>query len=136
MPALHNTITIAAPPEEVWRVVGDLAAAPEWVPGVVEAKVDAATRICRTADGAEIEEDIDVDPADHSWSYRQSRVPLPISDSRGTMRVTPSGDGAEVVWDAEFEVVGQDEEQTTAMIDGYYRQALESLRRRIEDAGR
>ena len=40
MPRLHNSIAIDAAPDEVWSVLGDLAATPEWIPGVVSAEVN------------------------------------------------------------------------------------------------
>jgi mxaD protein len=134
MPILHNEIRIAASPDAVWAVLGDLASTPEWIPGVVEASVENGRRVCRTADGQEIREQIvDYSEAGRSWGYEQSQVPLPITGSHGTLRVHDDGDGARVVWEASFEVVDPaQEDQLVPMIDGYYRQTLESLRDRIE----
>ena len=129
MPSLHNEIRIDADAADVWAVVGDLAATPEWIPGIVEAHVDGESRVCRTADGHEIRERIfDYSADKRTWSYEQSVVPLPISGSRGTLRVVPNGDGTRVEWDAEFDAP----DDVAAMVDGYYKQTLESLRRRVE----
>ena len=133
MPSLRNEIAIAAPADDVWRILGDLTATPEWIPGVVEANVDGDVRVCRTADGAEIHERITArsDEA-RSFSYEQSRVPMPISGSRGTLSVADSGGGSRVTWEAEFEAP----EQVATMVDGYYRQTLEALKRRVETGER
>jgi carbon monoxide dehydrogenase subunit G len=129
MPNLHNEIRIDAGAAEVWAIVGDLAATPEWIPGIVSASVDGATRVCRTADGNEIRETItELSPDARTLSYEQSQVPLPISGSRGTMRVRANGQGSVVEWDAEFEAP----DEVAAMVDGYYKQTLEALRRRVE----
>jgi polyketide cyclase/dehydrase/lipid transport protein len=129
MPRLRNSIAIDAAPDEVWSVLGNLTATPEWIPGVVSAQVDGDDRRCRTADGSEIRERIvDYSPEARTLSYEQSHVPLPIERSRGTLRVVPDGSRAHVEWEAEFEAP----EEVAAMVDGYYKQTLEALRRRVE----
>jgi Polyketide cyclase / dehydrase and lipid transport len=134
MPALRNTVKIHRSPEDVWQVLGDLTAAPEWIPGVVEAKVEGPERVCTTAEGAEIREQIEgYSPRERKFSYVQTEVPLPITGSRGTLRVLGQGTEAEVVWEAEFEPAAGAPENLPQLVEGSYRQALDSLRRRLED---
>ena len=129
MPRLHNSIAIDAAPDEVWSVLGNLAATPEWIPGIVSAEVNGSDRLCRTADGNEIRERIvDYSEDERALSYEQTLVPMPIERSRGTLRVVPKGGRADVEWEAEFDAP----EEVAAMVDGYYRQTLEALRRRVE----
>jgi carbon monoxide dehydrogenase subunit G len=129
MPRLHNSIRIDSTPEEVWAVVGKLHATPEWIPGITSADVQGETRVCMTADGGEIRERIfDYSAEGRTWSYEQSRVPLPIQGSRGTVRVLPNGSGAIVEWVAEFEAP----DEVATMVDSFYKQTLETLRRRVE----
>lgn len=129
MPSLRNEIAVAASADDVWTILGDLRATPEWIPGVVEAEVDGADRLCRTVDGGEIRERITArsDEA-RSLSYEQTAVPLPMSGSRGTLRVVGNGAGSLVTWEAEFEAP----DEVAAMVDGYYRKTLEALKRRVE----
>jgi carbon monoxide dehydrogenase subunit G len=129
MPRLNNSIAIDAAPDEVWSVLGDLSATPEWIPGVVTAEVIGDERLCRTADGNEIRERIvDYSTEARTLSYEQSHVPLPIERSRGTLRVVADGTRAQVEWEADFDA----DEEVAMMVDGYYRQTLEALRRRVE----
>jgi uncharacterized protein YndB with AHSA1/START domain len=58
MVELRNTIAIDASPEAVWEVLGDLGATNEWLPGIVAARMEGTTRICTTADGFDIREEI------------------------------------------------------------------------------
>jgi carbon monoxide dehydrogenase subunit G len=133
MPKLHNSIHIAATADEVWAVVGDLARTTEWIPGIVSVDVEGELRVCRTADGDEINERVfDYSAEDRMWRYEQNRVPLPIEASRGRLRVIPDGRGARVEWEAEFDSSGE----VAAMVDGYYKQTLEALRRRVETGER
>jgi carbon monoxide dehydrogenase subunit G len=129
VPALRNEIRIESGADEVWQLVGDLAATPEWIPGILEAKVDGENRVCRTADGQEIRERITgYSESDRTWSYEQDLVPLPIKRSRGTMRVVANGTGSLVEWEAEFEAP----DEVAAMVDGYYKQTLQTLKERVE----
>ena len=51
------------------------------------------------------------------------------------MRVRQVGDGAEVLWHAEFEPVDpMGATELGAMVDGYYKQTLENLKRIVEAA--
>jgi carbon monoxide dehydrogenase subunit G len=122
MPRLRNEIEIDAGADEVWSLVGDLEATPQWIPGIVEARVEGDQRVCRTADGQEIHERVTT--SGRTLTYEQSRVPLPIEGSRGTIRVVGNGSRSRVEWDAEFEAP----DEVAAMVDGYYKQTLESLR--------
>jgi carbon monoxide dehydrogenase subunit G len=128
MPRLHNEIGIDADAERVWDLVGDLAATPEWIPGIVDARVDDETRVCRTAEGHEIHERVTTSAGERTLSYEQSRVPLPIQGSCGLMRVVADGTRSRVEWEAEFEAP----DEVAAMVDGYYKQTLESLKAKVE----
>lgn len=133
MPKLRNVIRISASPDEVWNVLGDPLATPSWIPGLADARIDGKVRVCTTTDGNEIVEEVDYSDADRQFEYVQRQVPLPVKDSRGRMTVEAEGDGAEVLWDAEFEVLDPSQEtEVVGMIDGFYKQTLESLRRCVE----
>jgi Polyketide cyclase / dehydrase and lipid transport len=95
----------------------------------VSAEVNGSDRLCRTADGNEIKERIvGYSPEERALTYEQSQVPMPIESSRGSLRVVPDGARARVEWEAEFEASNE----VAAMVDGYYRQTLDALRRRVE----
>lgn len=134
MAKLHNTIKFNAPPDKVWAVLGDLTKCNEWVPGVTSATLEGMKRVCKTADGNEIREDIsDYSEKDRTFRYAHTQVPLPVRNSRGKFTVKAEGPGSLVIWDAEFEVLDSAQEtEVTRMIDGFYKQTLESLRKRIE----
>jgi len=133
MAQLRNTIRISASPEAVWKVLGDPLATPLWVPGLTSAKMDGNVRVCTAMDGNEIVEEVDYSNERRRFRYTQLKVALPVKNSRGTMAVQKEGNGSLVVWDAEFEVPDPSQESALSqMIDGYYKQTLESLRQRIE----
>lgn len=133
MKRLHNTIKIDASPEKVWKVLGDPAATHLWIPGLTNVKVDGNLRVCTTADGNEIHEEIEYSDESHSFRYNQLKVPLPVKISRGVMMVKPEGNCSLVIWKGELEALDPAREvEVISMIDGYYKQTLESPRMRIE----
>ena len=135
MPRLHKIVSIAASPEDVWGVLGDLAATPEWLPGTASARMEGSTRVCAMQDGSEIREEIaDYSPERRSYTYRHLQVPLPVRDSSGTFTVEADGRGAVVTLEASFEALDPAmESQLETMFGGALEQALESLRRRVEE---
>lgn len=135
MVELRNTIAIDASPEAVWDVLGDLGATDEWLPGIVAALMEGSTRICTTADGFEIREEIsDYQPERRTFRYQHVQVPMPIENSGGSFVVEPDEDGsALVVLESSFEAVESAQEaQVGQMINRAFQQALESLKRRVE----
>ena len=134
---IQNRIKIAALPDQVWAVLGDLAAAHSWIPGITTAKVEGMKRVCLTADGHEIREEIgDYSAEKRTYRYKHLQQPLPVKNSHGIFTVQAEGPGSVVVWEAEFEVPDPAQEtEMVAMINGYYRQTLASLKQRVEAAG-
>jgi uncharacterized protein YndB with AHSA1/START domain len=135
---LHKSVAIDAPPDAVWAVLGDLAATTEWLPGTVAAWMEGSTRICTTADGLEIREEISgYAPETYSYRYRHLAVPLPVKSSSGSFRVEPRDGGARVLLDVQFEALEHaDEAQIGQLFGGALQQSLESLKRRVEQGKR
>jgi uncharacterized protein YndB with AHSA1/START domain len=133
MATITNDISISRPPDEVWAVLGDPTAAPEWVPGISAARMEGGRRICTTADGAEIHEELDVSDERRSFSYSQPVHPLGLKRSTGTLAVVENGLGSTVSWTAEVEFAdGAQEAQFLPMLEQGYAAALESLKARVE----
>ncbi|HEX2357853.1 MAG TPA: SRPBCC family protein [Micromonosporaceae bacterium] len=137
MPTITNTIDIKATPDRVWAVLADLPATRQWLPGVVAARVDGPVRVCRMADGQEVHEHIsDIAPERRSYRFSQVRGPLPVHDSAGRFTVTPGAAAgtATVSLETTFEPLDANgAEPLAAMIHAAFQQALESLRRFVED---
>jgi carbon monoxide dehydrogenase subunit G len=103
MPAFRHTVDIAATPDAVWRVLGDLTSVDRWIPGVTAVTRTESGRVCAFADGHTQDERIlDYDPADRSYRYVIEGAPLPVRDNTGGFAVEAAGDGARVVWESSF----------------------------------
>ncbi len=134
MVQLRKTVAIDASPDEVWEVVGDLVATTEWLPGTVAARMEGSTRICTTAEGSEIREEIsDYAPETRGYRYRHLEIPVPVDSSSGSFRVDPRNGGAEVVLECRFAARdGADEDEVGRMFGHALEQSLESLKQRVE----
>lgn len=138
MVQLRNTVRIAATPDAVWEVLGDLAATTEWLPGTIAARMDGDIRTCTTADGFEIREHVsDYSPERRSYRFMHLALPLPVKNSSGVFTVEPANDAALVVLESSFEAVDPAQERTMSeMLNGALTQALGSLKRRVEQGTR
>jgi uncharacterized protein YndB with AHSA1/START domain len=134
MPHLQKTIRIDASPDDVWAVLGALAAMPEWLPGTATARMEGPVRVCTTQDGALIREEISAySPESRSYTYRHLETPLPMRHSRGTFRVEPVDAGSLVALEADFDALDPAmETELEKMFGGALDAALASLRRRVE----
>jgi hypothetical protein len=134
MPRIVNVLDLTVPAELAWSVVGDLAGAASWIPGVVSARLDGDLRVCTTADGVEIRERIsELSAEQRSYRYQHLATPAPVLNSRGSLRVEPVGSGCRVEWLAEFSPADPTHaDEITAIMTGAFEQAAQSLRSRIE----
>ena len=134
MARLSSTIRVNASPDRTWAVVGDLDGVHRWIPGVTVCRIEGAKRICNEG---EIQEEIsDYSDERRSYRYTHVRVPLPVKTSRGMFSVVPDNSGSLIVMESEIEALDPGQEGALIrMIDGYYKQALESLRQLIEASG-
>lgn len=133
---IQSRIKIEASPDQVWAVLGDLARAPEYVPGVVAAKVEGNQRLCLDAHGNEIREEINnYSEIQRSYTFKHLQVPLPVKKSQGKFTVEAEGTASVVVLEWEFEPLDPTQEAELApMLDGAAKMTLENLRQRVEAA--
>jgi hypothetical protein len=118
-------------------VLADLPGTRAWLPGVVAARVDGSMRICRMADGQEVQEEIsNLAPDPRTYRFRYVRVPLPIDDAGGAFSVIdgPTPETATVLLEISFEPLDPAAaEEVTTIIRQAFQRALESLRRFVEE---
>jgi carbon monoxide dehydrogenase subunit G len=131
---IEHDVAIARPPEQVWAILGDLAAVSRWVPGVASARVEGTRRVCTLEDGAEIHEEIaGFSDEERSYAYVQHVHPLGFERSEGTLTVLANGSGSVVSWTAEVELADPSHEsQILPMLDEGYAAALARLKGVVE----
>ena len=134
MVRIRQTIEIAAPADEVWRLVGRPERIAEFHPHVVAARLDGARRTCRLADGTEVVERI----VDHSvvhrfYTYELVESLASLRHYRACLGVRGHGDHSHVDWDAEVEPARPEDAQALAGgLDDAFADGLERLRADLE----
>lgn len=103
MPAWALTVDIDAPPESVWRFIGDPTTVPQWYPKYVACEVDGDRRTLRTAEGAELHERLlERDDARRFYSYSVVSG-APVASHLASFEVTAEGAGSRVRWATQAE---------------------------------
>jgi mxaD protein len=147
---VDQSIVIEAPPEAVWKVVGDFGGIARWHPDVAKAEasggnVEGATRTVTLKAGGTLVEGLDEWLGDgRTYAYRMSDpdlTALPVSSYSATLTVTPDGSGSRVSWIGRFyrgdtgneppETLG-DEAGRTAM-NRYFADGLRGLKAAVEE---
>jgi hypothetical protein len=135
MPLIENSIEIDAAAEQVWHFLGDLLRAPDYIPGIVSARLEGSRRICFDQDTNEIQEEIsnDSDKAQH-FNFEHVKSPLPVKSSRGHFSVSSHGQRSSVAmtWELEFLDAAM-ESQLLPMIEGAARTTLENIKQKTEN---
>ena len=143
-------ITVAAPPEVVWAIVGDFANLAAWHPLVARStgtggKEAGAERTVALKTGGEIVDGLDeYDEARRALTYRLSKENLaafPVSFYSATLTVAAAEDGrSEVVWEGRFyrgdtgnyPPDNLNDAAAIAAMTNFYRAGLDGLKARIE----
>jgi mxaD protein len=89
--------TVAAPPEEVWKKVGDFGGIGEFFPGIESFRLEGDDRVIGMF-GMEIRERLlacDNESRVLTYSVVDG---VPIESHTATISVEPDGDGSKVIW--------------------------------------
>jgi hypothetical protein len=129
-----ESVVIAASPDAVWAVGGDVGNIADWVPAIEKSHLVGDVRHATFAGGGgdATERIVERDDAARSYVYEYLTGPLPLEVYRSRFAVQEHPDGAEVVWSAVFRAGSAEEEASlTEAIGGIYGAALVELRKRL-----
>ena len=101
--SFSHSIDIAATPDEVWAVLGDLTSVDRWIPGVTSVTRTDDGRVCTFVDGhTQHEQILEYSPETRSYRYVIEGAPFPVRDNTGRFAVEVVAAGARVVWESSF----------------------------------
>ena len=127
------TGSIDAPPDRVWELVRDFTDA-SWmgVEMTAEGEGVGASRTIAMGPTSIVEtcERLDDDARVLGYTVTEG-AGLPFDDYHSLMTVKPAGEGAELVWEATYEPVG-DPEVATQTLDAIYGGGFAALKKRAE----
>lgn len=133
MAEIRRTVALAAPADEVWRLIGDFHGLAGWLPGIEKSEPEDGGELRRLtlADGAQILERLEsLDEAGRTCTYSILESPLAMTGYVSTMTVHEAGSGSEFDWSGSFEPT--DAEGTAAqVINAVYDAGIGALRERF-----
>jgi hypothetical protein len=134
MVKLQNTVEVIASADRVWSVLGDLTRSPEYIPGIVSARMEDLTRVCIDTNGNEIREALLYYSAQkQSYTVQHIQTPLPVSHSQVQFSVEPRAQKSLVTMEWELNFLDPAvEAQMGLMIDGAAKMTLEQLKTLVE----
>lgn len=124
---------IGVPPGELWRMLGQFNALPDWHPAIESSELEEGGRIrrLRLVGGGEIVERLKVlDDDERLYRYSIVSGPLPVANYTATVRVRDDGSGnSRVEWSSEFEPSGVSETDAMQTIQGVYQAGFDNLKK-------
>lgn len=139
MAEVYVSTVLNAPAERVWRLVRDFDALPDWVPGVVDSRIEGGgpadrvgcVRAFRLADGGALRERLlALSDYDYACTYAILDSPMPVTGYVATLRLIPVTDGNRTFaeWSARFECDPEDEPGLVEAIgEGVFGAAFDAL---------
>ena len=134
--SVTEAVNLSAPSSQTWEKIKEFNGWQAWHPAFASTKIisgrgntKGTVRVLTTKDGAKFTEElVSYDAASHSYSYRITESPLPITDYVSKLEVKAVKGGSNVVWSSNFHVKdGASEEEMKKTISGVYRAGLDNL---------
>jgi hypothetical protein len=127
---IEESIEIAVPAAEAWRVAGDIGSIGRWSPALESSTVDGDVRTAVFAggNGTARERILKRDEEGRWYEYEYLDGPLALDKYVSRLSVEDRAGGSVVTWWAEFTAASPEvEEQLAGAVAGMYRQGLEGL---------
>lgn len=141
--SVSESVTVAVPPQAVWKLIGDFKGLPGWHPVVATTTITSgkdntpgAVREIATKDGAKlVEQLLAYSSGSHSMTYKIVDSPLPVTDYRSTLTVLPAGKGSKIVWKSSFKrnpaADGVDDAKARDIVAGIYRAGFDGIKEKL-----
>jgi carbon monoxide dehydrogenase subunit G len=146
-----HTITIDAPADEVWAMIGDFGGIQRWAPGTESSRLilhernetGAIRLLRRRGDGTQVTEKLlDYDPYNRRMAYTYVDGVVRAADYYSEVIVKDAGEGRSVVeWRGRFKRLaywtdepppGQDDKAALDFLNGAYKSGLDNLKKVLE----
>lgn len=143
MVKVYVSSVVGAPVDQVWRVVRDFNALPEWHPAIADSRIEnglpsdrvGCVRNFNLKDGGNIREQLlSLSDFDLTFSYSILDSPLGVSNYVATMKLTPVTDGNRsfLEWSAEFDTPpGREAELANTVGNGVFQGGFDALKQRF-----
>ena len=152
---IFHTITIDAPADKVWAMIGDFGGIQRWAPGAESSRLilhkrnetGAIRLLRRRGDGTQVTEKLlDYDPDNRRMAYTYVDGVVRASDYYSEVVVKDAGNGHSIVeWRGRFKRLaywtdeppqGQDDKSALDFLNGAYKSGLDNLKKVLEEQNR
>lgn len=99
MATLQKVVEVATSADAVWKKIADVGGISNLIGFLTESKMDGDKRVCKTADGAVLDELIvSIDPDLKRVAYSITDSPFGFEFHAASMQVSSKGSGAVLTW--------------------------------------
>ena len=130
--SIDKSVDVKAPAEKVWAMIGPFCSIKDWHPAIGQCTEEGGVRTLTTKDGKAqfTEKQTANDPKQMMYSYEIEKSPLPISDYKSTLKVTPKGDGMSTVeWMSTYTPAAGKEKDAETALTGIYQSGLDNIQK-------
>ncbi|SMF54942.1 Polyketide cyclase / dehydrase and lipid transport [Tistlia consotensis] len=140
---VYVSSVFGAPAEQVWRVVRDFNALPDWHPAIADSRIESdlpsdrigCVRNFNLKGGGNIRERLlSLSDFDMACSYAILESPLGVTNYVATLKLTPVTDGNRTFaeWSAEFDTPpGKEAELAATVGNGVFQGGFDALKQRF-----
>ncbi len=132
MTKISMSTDLDVPADQVWQLIGNFNALPDWHPDVEKSeltKKGQERRISLVGGGTVVERLENMDNKSHTYSYSIVDSPLPMRNYKATIKVTGKGKGCKVEWSSEFEPNVGFENDVLKDLQNVYQNGFDNLRK-------
>ena len=121
-------ISVAASPDDAWKLLREFGSLEQWMPGIESCKVDGDVRALGMM-GIEIKEQLRTrDDDTRTIAYSLIESPMKNLESHlATIHVEPEGSGSHITWD-----VAVSPDEMLAMFQPVYEGSLVEVKKKLE----
>lgn len=136
MSKVSVSVTLAAPAERVWGMIGGFNSLPEWSGAIRSSELEQGGRVRRmlTRDGAVIVERLETfSENERYYSYSIVEAPLPVTNYHCTLKVIPVFGQQQCIveWSSSFYTAPELEDEMNAAFALLYQGGLDSLKKTL-----
>lgn len=133
MPKVSMSTDLNASADDVWRMIGQFNALPDWHPSVEKSELTEAgqTRTLDLVGGGKIIEKLEkVDDGARTYTYSVVDSPFPVANCTSTIKVSGEGANSTIEWSSEFDAAGgASAEEAMKTMQGIYQAGFDNLRK-------
>lgn len=137
--SLSQSVSVRAPPTEVWAAIGPFCAIAQWHPAIGSCADDGlrpSTRTLVTKDGKAtfVELQTARNERQRFYSYTFKSAPVPVTRYSSTIRVVGRPDGTSTVtWSGVYTPDAGKAQEADAALSGIYRSGLDAIKGRFPE---